>query len=103
MADLLKAVAFADLIGSRALERWGSESQTRMLIEESGELLTAVARRARGRSSSADVVEECADVIMVALQVARAHSGPGGQSDLALELERKAERLRLRLDEKGAA
>jgi len=93
MADLLEAIALADRVGAQAIERYGAEAQTRMLVEETGELLTAVARCVRGRGARSDVVEECADVIMVALQVARMYSGRGDQEDLGLELERKARRL----------
>lgn len=93
MVDILSAIALADRVGAQAIERYGAASQTRMLVEETGELLTAVARCARGRGARSDVVEECADVIIVALQVARMHSGSEGQEDLALELERKAQRL----------
>lgn len=93
MADLLEAIALADRVGAQAIERYGAEAQTRMLVEETGELLVAVARCARGRGARSDVVEECADVIIVALQVARMHSGSEGQEDLCLELERKAQRL----------
>lgn len=93
MPDLLSAIALADRVGAQAIDRYGAESQTRMLVEEIGELLTAVARCARGRGSRSDVVEECADVIITALQVARMHSGSGDQEDLCLELERKARRL----------
>lgn len=93
MADLLKSIALADSVGAQAIVCYGAEAQTRMLVEETGELLTAVARCARGRGARSDVVEECADVIIVALQVARMHSGSGDQEDLGLELERKAQRL----------
>lgn len=93
MSDLLEAIALADRVGAEAIERYGAEAQTRMLVEETGELLTAVARCARGRGARSDVVEECADVIIVALQVARMYSGGRGQEDLGLELERKAQRL----------
>ena len=62
MADLLEAIALADRVGAQAIERYGAEAQTRMLVEETGELLTAVARCVRGRGARSDVVEECADV-----------------------------------------
>lgn len=101
MADLLEAIALADRVGAEAIERYGAEAQTRMLVEETGELLTAVARCARGRGARSDVVEECADVIIVALQVARMYSG--GPDDLAQELARKADRLSQRLAETEVA
>ncbi len=97
MSDLLDAIALADSVGAQAIKRYGAEAQTRMLVEEVGELLTAVARCGRGRGSRSDGVEECADVIMVALQVARMHSGSGGQDDLTMELRRKAWRLQERM------
>lgn len=97
MADLLKSIALADSVGAQAIVCYGAEAQTRMLVEEVGELLTAVARCGRGRGARSDVVEECADVIIVALQVARMHSGSAGQEDLALELERKALLLQERM------
>lgn len=99
MSDLLEAIALADRVGAEAIERYGAESQTRMLIEETGELLTAVARCARGRGARSDVVEECADVIIVALQVARIYSGDN--DDLTCEIQRKANRLADRLGSDG--
>lgn len=86
MSDLLSAIALADRVGAQAIERYGDEAQTRMLVEETGELLTAVARCARGRGARSDVVEECADVIITALQAARMHSGSEGQEDLGLAI-----------------
>lgn len=71
-------------VGERALCAYGSESQVGMLAEECGELLTAVNRRARGRCNDVDVLEEVADVVIVALQMGLLH-GDAEQVEAAIE------------------
>ena len=45
-----------------ALDTFGAESQTKMLFEEIGELMTAICQYSRGRDKVAHVAEEIADV-----------------------------------------
>lgn len=61
-------------VGQVAIQRFGAESQIRMVNEECGELVTAIARRGRGRSTPQDIAGECADVIMVAIQCGMLHA-----------------------------
>lgn len=52
-----------------ALSRYGHEAQLGMVREELPELLTALARRDRGRATDADVIDECADALIVLWQL----------------------------------
>lgn len=71
-------------VGAHAIAAHGRESQIGMLAEECGELLTAVNRRKRGRCTDADVLEEVADVVIVALQTGLLH-GDAAQVEVAIE------------------
>jgi len=62
-AILAKAIE----VGTRAREKFGNQVQDWMIIEECSELLTALARRERGRGTEAQVDEEIADVLLVCL------------------------------------
>lgn len=76
-----------------ATARWGKDSQMRMVQEECAELIAAINRRDRGRGTHAEVVDEIADVLIMAEQ-ARLLAGPG-QVDRAVaeKIERLAGRL----------
>jgi len=53
----------------RAADTWGEESQVGMLIEEMGELLSAINRRHRCRTDKSTVEEELADVEIMLAQM----------------------------------
>lgn len=53
--------------GIAARQKFGDAAQDTMLVEECGELLTALAREKRGRCTRCHVEEEIADVLLVAL------------------------------------
>ena len=53
-----------------AISTYGIESQFNMVYEEVGELLTAMARFRRGRSTSQDILTELADVSIMVEQIA---------------------------------
>jgi NTP pyrophosphatase (non-canonical NTP hydrolase) len=79
----------AIIVGLQARQHFGNEAQDTMLVEECGELLTALAREKRGRFTRDQVNEEIADVLLVAL---------GAANESVLDhLERKVERLKGRL------
>lgn len=53
----------------KAVEEWGAESQIGMLVEEMGELLSALNRRSRERTDKSTVEEELADVEIMLAQM----------------------------------
>lgn len=68
-ARLRNLIEQAARIGERAVEKYGYPAQELMMVEECGELVTALARVHRGRCSDSNVIEEAVDVIIVALQL----------------------------------
>lgn len=77
-----------------ALNKYGIENQKWMLIEECGELLNAVAKLRRGRSSNEEVITELADVQIMVEQMALFF----GWEKFQAEKERKLARLNERLN-----
>ena len=80
---------------NKAIRIWGVGAQKNMIYEEIGELLTALARDDRGRSTKEDLLTELADVTIMCEQIAYVL----GYDDYEKELDRKLVRLR---DEKLA-
>lgn len=81
-------------IGQAAIARHGEAKQVMMAVEECGELLTSLSQHSRGRVPSAAVVEEAADVIIMATQVGMMF---GLEGELENAIISKLERLRGRL------
>jgi len=54
---------------NKAIELWGVKAQVGMVMEECGELLTALNRFDRGRATAEDVASEIADVIILMAQM----------------------------------
>jgi NTP pyrophosphatase (non-canonical NTP hydrolase) len=54
---------------------FGAESQIGMVMEECGELLSALNKYRRGRASAEQVGEEVADVIVMMLQMSKMFGG----------------------------
>lgn len=79
----------------KAIRVWGVGAQKNMVYEEIGELLTALARDDRGRSTKEELLTELADVTIMCEQMAYIL----GFDDYEKELDRKLARLR---DEKLA-
>lgn len=77
-----------------ALNKYGIENQKWMLIEKCGELLNAVAKMRRGRSSNEEVITELADVQIMVEQMAFVF----GWEKFQAEKERKLARLNERLN-----
>ena len=73
-----------------AITKWGVEAQREMAYEELGELITALARRRRGRIERAELITELADVTIMCEQLAYML----GYENYEQELERKLTRLR---------
>lgn len=76
-----------------AVETYGTESQTRMAIEEMGELLTALNHFRRGRCTIEAVQEEIADVLICAEQLACIY----GYEETARKMDAKMLRLEDRI------
>ena len=74
---------------------WGNGAQRLMFVEEAGEALTALSRYERGRCYADEVVEEMADVVIMAEQVALMY---GTSDQYQLIRNRKLNRLIERLD-----
>lgn len=75
-----------------ALRVWGADAQMDMCAEECGELIAALNRFRRGRSTKAAVVEELADVSIMLEQMALIFC-----QDVEIAKVHKLERLRQRL------
>ncbi len=82
----------------RALEAWGVDAQMFMMMEEAGELITALAQLRRGRVEEDAVIDEVADALVVALQM-REMIGP---EKVDARLHKKVKRLQKRLKKAGA-
>lgn len=82
-------------IFKKALRVYGVDTQKRMLVEEMGELLTAMARAPRGRATKEDIITELADVSIMIKQMALVY----GRDEFEQEVKRKIERLQEKLYE----
>lgn len=87
----------AEATFDRALDTWGTEAQITKAIEENGELTAELARSYYGGNDDA-VIDEIADVLIIARQVARIYS----DAAVAQRVRFKMDRLRDRLDEAEA-
>lgn len=84
-------------VGEQALDAFGEDPQILMMIEEAAELTVALAHYRRSREGApARVVEELADVLVVAEQLV-AICGP---ARVAEAMTAKLDRLEARIDEK---
>ncbi len=81
----------------RALETWGPEAQLFMMIEEAGELTTALAQMRRGRLEEKDLAAEIADVIIMAMQMREMM----GTELIDKQVHKKLKRLRAKLEKAG--
>lgn len=54
----------------QAIEKWGFESQSWMVVEECSELLNAISKYRRGRVLPSAILEELADVSIMVEQMA---------------------------------
>lgn len=86
----------ASSVLARAVAVFGNEAQSRMVFEECGELVAELARWQRGRSSADDVAGEVADVLLVALQLARILGGRLVEGEVVRKLDRLRERVQAR-------
>ena len=78
----------------KALESWGIESQVFMVMEETGEMLNALAKANRSRSTKEEIITELADVSIMMEQMAYYF----GYKEFEEERKKKLERLERRLN-----
>jgi NTP pyrophosphatase (non-canonical NTP hydrolase) len=79
-----------------AILKYGLDKQIMTLFEECGELIDAMAKTYRGRSTQEDVITELADVSIMVEQLAAFY----GTDRFEAEKERKLERLKNKLESK---
>ncbi len=89
---ILKLGGLKDIC-ARAVKKYGKESQKRMAIEETSELINALMKETRGRVTDADIITEIADVQIMMEQLSIIY----GYEEVARERERKLERLVARI------
>ena len=77
----------------KALSKWGEEAQLNMVYEEVGELLIAMSRFKRGRTSHYDVMTELADVSIMVEQIATLMNYEDFEKEKDYKLTRLKERL----------
>lgn len=94
---LSTALFGAVIAANEAIETYPPAAQEYMAVEEMGELLTAIARRSRGRSTNAEIVDEAADVIIMSLQMGLMFSD-GGTDELTDAITAKWKRLENRIE-----
>ena len=77
-----------------AISKWGIEAQVFMVMEETGEMLNALAKANRGRVTSEEIITELADVSIMMEQMAFYF----GWDEFKKEKQRKLMRLGGRLE-----
>lgn len=78
-----------------AIDAWGVDAQQWMVVEELGELQTALSQMRRGRIGPEDVADEIADATIMLEQL---QMMLGVEKRVELGIERKIERLQRRLE-----
>lgn len=91
MNDETKAVLNAAII------HWGKELQMDMVIEECAELIHVISAFRRGRATTDQMLDELADVLIMADQL-KVMFGP---TRVQIHYDRKLERLKNRLKDAG--
>jgi len=85
--------AIDDKILYDAIGLWGTDSQEQIAIGEIGEFLSLYGKKAQGRGSKSDWIDEIADVTIVIRQIALMY----GPDSVRREIYRKMERLAKRI------
>ncbi len=80
----------------QAIKDWGVTNQMFMVMEETGEMLNALAKVNRNRSTNHEVITEVVDVWVLMEQMAEVF----GWEEFEKELDFKLERLKGRLERK---
>lgn len=90
MTDTEKVLLYTD-----ALDTWGIEAQVAMVMEETGEMLSALAKARRGRVTKEEIITELVDVSIMMEQMAVYFD----LDEFREEKEHKLSRLKERLKE----
>ena len=78
-----------------ALDKWGKESQTRMMFEEMAELQKELCKEARGEDNTDAIAEEITDVKIMLEQMTILHNC---KDMVEMQMKRKLQRLKERLE-----
>ena len=81
---------------TKAIKRYGSKAQLDKAIEEAGELIVAIAHYRCDKATDFDVLDECADNIVMAHQVATILGYT--EDELEKMIAQKLDRLHERMD-----
>ena len=79
----------------KAIDAWGVPNQVMMVMEESGEMLNALAKFNRGRSTEDEIVTELADVWILMEQMAVVFGWDKFQQQKEYKLQRLSERIKV--------
>lgn len=77
----------------KALEKWGVLAQQKMLMEEVGELFSAIGKFDRMRAEEKDVITELADVSIMVEQMAVLFGYEAFEEEKEFKLNRLKEKL----------
>lgn len=83
------------IILQKAINRWGEDAQTKMVLEEMSELQKEICKRWRGKDNTSEIAEEIADV---AIMLDQLKLMLGIRDDVSLFREKKLCRLAQRLE-----
>lgn len=79
----------------KAIDAWVVPNQVMMVMEESGEMLNALAKFNRGRSTEDEIVTELADVWILMEQMAVVFGWDKFQQQKEYKLQRLSERIKV--------
>ena len=91
----MKLPSDIDDVCLKATEVWGQDAQEAVCIGELGEFLTLFGRRAQDRDTHAQWIDEIADIIIMAHQMANIHDREAVETRIAQKLARLKDRLGL--------
>lgn len=77
-----------------ALRTYGADAQKTMVVEECSELINALAKQRRKRTSDMDIVTEIADVQIMLWQMTALYGADAVNMEIAKKMKRLSERLR---------
>lgn len=80
------------------LNHYGVKNQEEMMIEECAELIVALRHEARGRAELDEVIEELADVLIMAQQLRIAYGYERVDAKIAEKLKRQLKRIEGKAD-----
>lgn len=86
-----------------ALDLWGFQAQELMVMEEVGEMLNALAKTNRGRSTKEDIITELADVSIMVEQMAQVFGWEDFKNMREFKLLRLKERINKAMNKRKAS